>query len=177
MKKLLVLALVLSMATIANAALVIDAPATVNQGESITISLNAGTDVYEQGGFYLGISTTSVGGATIDIGSIIFNYLGNSNNAIVIDDPDTSDSLGLVNPFTVITLADVPTPGQSSPPVTGLLVSSITFTGVSLGMVDLVVLSGADGSQMGAGQIEVVTPEPVTVGLLGLGAMFLRRRK
>jgi hypothetical protein len=177
MKKLLVLALVLSMASMANAALTIGPSASsVNVDEAITISLDAGVDVYDQGGFYLGISNTSIGGATLDILAAVINYTGNASSLTVIDDPDTSAALGLVGAFVLINLSDIPPAGNTSPPVTGLLASGFGLTGATAGMVDLVVLSGADGSEFTRTSVEV-TPEPITIGLLGLGAMFLRRRK
>jgi len=167
MKKLLVLALVLSMASMANAALTLDFSATAAIGD-VTFSISGdGTD--GTGTYYLGV--VSGGGASIGIGSAVVDYTGNQSS-ISWDDTGVAAMLGLVEPAVNIQLTGTPAPGQSNPPLSGMLVHGITLT---ISQNATVQLYDGDGNLKAAQ--DVTTPEPITIGLLGLGAMFLRRRK
>jgi hypothetical protein len=174
MKKLLVVMLVLAMAGMANAAIQLsvngqDAISTTETTGTITIF---GDTEVDQGSFILGILTSSVGTGTLDATSCVVNYVGTGANCLNTDDADTAAMVSIYNPFVVASLTDTLEPMD---PVVGTLVTNIAYTATGPGDVIFVLLSGSDGSLLS--QFTVTTPEPITIGLLGLGGLFLRRRK
>jgi hypothetical protein len=179
MKKVLVTLLVLGLASAANAGLVLgvggaDAPAEIDVSDVVQI---VGVDtVPANAALYVAV----YGDLSIDGGSLV--YSGNLSSydnleayAAAIGYPDGPslladfDSFGLsgIVDLSAATLAD----GSATPaPLTGVLVDGITMTGEG-GRLDLVddALSTIDSV--------TVIPEPMTIALLGLGGLFLRRRK
>jgi len=169
MKKLLVLALVLSMASMANATLTMDLSSTAAIGD-VTLSIS-GDGADGVGTFYLGI--VSGGGASLGIGSAVVDYTGNASGiSFEPVESGVSAMLGLADAMANIQLNGNPPVGQTNPPLSGLLVHGVTVT---ISGNATVQLYDGDGNLKAAQ--DVTTPEPITVGLLGLGAMFLRRRK
>jgi len=169
MKKLLVLALVLSMATMANAALTLNFSATQAVGD-VTFAIE-GDGSEATGTFYLGVVLE--GGAALNIGSAIVDYTGNA--AGISFEPVESGvaaMLGLADAMANVQLTGNPPVGQVNPPLTGVLVHNIILT---ISGPATVKLYNADGAELATQ--DVSTPEPVTLALLGLGALALRRRK
>jgi hypothetical protein len=189
MKKLLVLALVLSMATMASAALQISvngsqAAADITLAPSDTASLGIWTDTTILPGvgetYFVLVANTQVG---------MIDYL--TGNVILAGDGGVSlehsvDAQG----FTAGTGVDV------LPPMNGIgggvilsvfagidagaqIFDGIVFTCVGAGDVtielwatDFVTKTKIDSAVIHQGSV----PEPITMGLLGLGGLFLRRR-
>jgi len=185
MKKLLVVMLVLGMASAANADLWI----TVNGGsDDITLNVDetATVELYADAGetmgdYVLGTSVDSDGTGTLDGDSIVWDYTGNKCN--IDDEMDISDwDTVLVNsPCCLITLGDMQTPPTPPVPIPqGIQCHNIIFTctGVGEGDSDVVLrLLNPDGDTVLSYITITQTPEPMTIALLGLGGLFLRRRK
>jgi hypothetical protein len=53
---------------------------------------------------------------------------------------------------------------------------TVTVVGVAEGETNLILYAGDAETELGSQSI-VVVPEPMTIGLLGLGGLFLRRRR
>jgi len=176
MKKLLVVMLVLSMASMANAALWI----TVNGGtDDITISPSDtvaisiwGDGTSDQSEYMLGIDNANPLAGTFNLDSAVILYTGSD---AYINFTEAEFAL-IYSPGVAIGLNDVPTPGNPKAPLNGELVSTIILhcDGEGLVILDLlnpdwdVVLDSVSITQL---------PEPITLSLLGLGGLFLRRRK
>jgi hypothetical protein len=180
MKKLLVLMMVLAMAGMANAALllsvdgVVDPPDTqieIAPSDEVIIDIwgDGLTDPYA---FLLGIAAGDGSKGSLDISGATVLYPGSEAAIMEFDDQGTADMLGLENPFVYIELTDVAIPPA---PLDGTLVDGIVFHCEALGDVTLVLLDG-DGMVMDTQVIHQI-PEPMTVALLGLGGLLLRRRK
>jgi hypothetical protein len=171
MKKLLVLALVLSMATMANAALTLGTSATqLAPTESAVLSITGdGTDGV--GTFYLGIIVDGPGALSFDNATML--YAGNASG-FAWDVTGVGPMLNLIDPVIEIQFNGTPPVGQENPPLVGLLADGLTMTCGGLGDV-VVQLFDGNGTLMS--EVTIAQPEPITIGLLGLGAMFLRRRK
>jgi hypothetical protein len=178
MKKLLVLVLVLSMASMAQAAITFTFGATeIAVGESTTILISSTTQLLE-GGYYAGVGLASAGDASLNVDAASVLYGGSSVSVFMVDDggDGTAESLGIRNPFVGSILTDPVLPPANPKPVIGDLLGGIGITGLTAGIVTINFIDGGTGETIGSADI-TVTPEPITVGLLGLGALFLRRRK
>lgn len=175
MKKLLVVMLVLSMASMANAALWITVnggtdEVTLNVGDTATLAL-VGDGATGNNTFYAGIDSASAGDGSIDIGSATVLYTGSEASigwAGLTGGEfwNRGDAVGM-------SLTDAAHNPQA--PLSGTLFGSIVFTCASVGDVT-VNLADIDFNIIGSTIIHQV-PEPITIGLLGLGGLFLRRRK
>jgi len=172
MKKVLVLALVLSMASMANAALTLSATDTDLLPSETAILSISGDGQTLPGMFFLGVLVDGPG--SLDIGSATVLYLGSDASLSVMDDPDIAAVLVVNNPFVGVSLMDVPPPGTEQKPLIDLLVDGIVFHCDGPGDV-IVNLFDIDGVLLSS--VTIQQPEPITIGLLGLGALFLRRRK
>jgi hypothetical protein len=180
MKKLLVLALVLSMATMANAGLQFvtsNGVTEVNPSTVVTINL-----VTTQGTTISGFGWDAVQG------------LGEASNGLISSNFGSQMGGNVYNPATGIILggtyaSDVHTPIQYS----GGTVYSFQLHIPSLPFSSIITVNTyADGDNYldayyfasGVGEVDGnftgltlhVIPEPMTMGLLGLGGLFLRRR-
>jgi hypothetical protein len=173
MKKLLVLALVLSMASMANAALTLSFDATdVQVGGAVTISLSGdgGTD---PGEFFLTMNAGAAG--AFDISGAVLDYPG-SAKAIFLDSTYAGD-LGVKGDYIDIQLTDLPVPPNPVAPLNGLLVHGMVLNVGDVGGTINLVLFNTNGEVQATQDITVSDiPEPVTMGLLALGAMFIRRK-
>jgi hypothetical protein len=167
MKRLLVMMLVLSMAVVANAGLLITVDGVVDPADS-TISLTPSDTVIlgiwsdgEGGGggtFYFG----TAGPSSLDASEAVLPLGG---TLMTMDDAVLAESLGVQNPFIVMELGDM----------TGTLVGGLEFH--CEGPDDVIVyLMGVDYTIEDT-QIIHQVPEPMTIALLGIGGLLLRRKK
>jgi hypothetical protein len=170
MKKLLVLALVLSMATMANAALTLSVSSTDLAPSGTAVISISGDGLTDPGMFYVGV----IGAGSLNIETATVLYPA---NATAIFFEDLGGALGTNEPLVHIELNGVPPVGQTNPPLTGLLVNNIIIHGDAAGIITVALFDGG-GTQLDSKEVTVSdVPEPITIGLLGLGAMFLRRKK
>jgi hypothetical protein len=168
MKKLLVLALVLAVAGFANAGLTLTKAV---DGKSLAIT-GAGND-----GVFLGLFLVTVGG-TVDVAMI---YPGTGAENGLVTDADALAFLngamngkgilsGAISQYRVVNFSD------ATDPFTYPNGSLATVTANSVVKVFAFDLDGVDlGTGQGDGAYTLV-PEPMTMLLLGLGGLFLRKK-
>jgi len=169
MKKLVVLALVLSMATMASAALtVVGAPAgDMTVGDTFTLSIYSDGATLANDDVQLSIS----GPGSLDLSAGI-NY---QDGGLTV-----GDGFGWVDDIENGTMwMDFAKQAAGDPPVfpaimTGTALDGLVFTCTGEGDVTLTLFGPANGTY----DTVVITqvPEPITMTLLGLGGLFLRRR-
>jgi hypothetical protein len=176
MKKLLVLALVLSVASMANAAMLLSVNGVVDPPDTSIVVLPSdflnidiwGDGETAPGAFYLGIYVDGPG--TLDISQAVIHYPGSATD---IYWEDLGGMLGTNEPLVHIELNDTPASGPKAP-LTGTLVDQIMFHAEAMGDATLALFDG-DGNLLDTQVIHI--PEPITMVLLGLGGLMLRRRK
>jgi hypothetical protein len=163
MKKLLVLLMVIGMASVTNASLVLNPPTVTPPA---TVDLTAPVTDVQQSVF---IAVT--GDPLLNAGTMV--YTGSLSAITPIDDPDLKAAAeavlgkGAVTKLDFIELFD----GTITPPaVSGTLV---TYS-VTSGTAGWVCMLNGDLTEV-VSCTEVV-PEPITIALLGLGGLMLRRR-
>lgn len=176
MKKLLVLMLVLSVTAIASAAMSpIEFSAENVGGDSWDISITApGYDIVN-----LDIAQMSAGSGTLAPGSVSSNF-------------DVSKGNGSLDAGSIIAISGSASGPLADPPV---FVTDALYTFNWTGSADTVDITLGtaqpwdvapfveyyDGSgtvkEDITGTYAVTVPEPLTIGLLGLGGLFIRRRK
>jgi len=186
MKKALVLMVVLAMAGITNAGIrisvdgVVDPPDTqinITEVPGGTVDIDLWGDGEEpMGTFYLGMS----GPATLDISAPNWVYPGNNVDVWWEDLTDLADYIEtqgylVGGTFANFTMNDLVTPPAVPAPLDGILVNNLPLQCEGLGEVLLVVTNG-EGLVLDT-QIIHQVPEPMTISLLGLGGLLLRRRK
>ena len=163
MKKLLVLTLVLAVASGAHAALtLVDAPTDpINIGQSIAIIVNNSED-----GAYSGwLEITDQAVADYD-GDPVFTTAGNPNGDSSLE---TFTEYPGWYQFTVASF-DAANPIAAGDHV------QVNVAGVSEGSSVLNVYANDGTTLLDSATINVI-PEPMTIALLGLGGLFLRRRR
>jgi hypothetical protein len=184
MKKLLVLALVLSVATIANAGLVISGAPTValNPITNPTATLSIvgdGAGMPTAFDAYLVIQ----GPGTVAGGTLVYTYGLSAYGLYTNDDTYVPWMQGVFSDNTIQQVADITFADTAVPmnAITGNILTDLAFTCTGRGDVTLsLVTMNGDGTAVDTTWSSVVihqTPEPFTMGLLGLGGLFLRRRK
>ena len=161
MKKLLIVMLVLAVASVANATLSITAPATVDLGATATVTVSSDTaaDSYIA---YVDFT----GGVPLSNAQILAAAGPNAKC--------TLSPYGYAGYYEIAAL-------DYTPPSDILAGAHFTFdlisTGADLSTTYTVRLLDEDwATEIGSVGIEVV-PEPMTIALLGLGGLLLRRRK
>jgi len=182
MKNVLIVFTVLAMASAANAALLIsvngvidppDTSITLKPSEHAVIDIR-GADTGETtppGAFYLGVSVGNLGLLSVDNAVVL--YPGNKADIYMENDPGIAAMLEVDNPYVHVELTDVST---NPPPLNGRLADLIDFHCTGQPGDVLLKLFNGDGALMDS-QIIHQIPEPITFALLGLGGLFLRRRK
>lgn len=163
MKKLLVLTLVLGLASGASAALtLVGAPAEpIDIGESISILVNNSEDGAYSG--WLEIAGQAV--ADYD-GDPVFTAAGDPGGA---SEMKPADGYPGWYEFTVASFPPNPTIAAGDH-------IEVNVMGVSEGTAALNLYATDGVTLLDTAQITVI-PEPMTIALLGLGALFLRRRR
>lgn len=173
MKKLVALILVLGLATMANAAMTLSLSNTESLVESDTLDISiSGDGDTPMGVFFLGIDTGGPGSLNVD--NVSWHYIGDTTIVGWSDDSDTAAFLGVDNPFVNLEMGDFPAEGDPDP-LTGLLVHGIIFHCDGVGDVTVSLYDG-EGGFLDSVTIAQI-PEPMTLALLGLGGLFIRRKK
>lgn len=184
MKKVLVTLLVLGLASAANAGLSLSVSGptdAMNVGDTVSLSIVGadpvpGSDapwVFVQG------AAAGINGGTLVYGGSLSAYQDAESVAADLGQDVASmladlAALGFpgLSDLSFATLADGSIPPA---PLTGTLVDGITLTALQLGEATVTLLNG-DFSTADSVAVNVI-PEPMTIALLGLGGLFLRRRK
>jgi len=187
MKKLLVLVLVMTMATMANAALVFQSTATeVTGSQNVTISLVSQTamiqgisidaikDSLASGAAAGGTASSQVyntgyevTGASLNSDGMLVEYMG-ANDTSPIPAPGVNGTL-----FSFV--YHVPTLPSSTYITIGTFADGDNWLDpqYTIAMQGGTFIGGSNFTPV----VLHVTPEPMTIGLLSIGGLFLRRRK
>jgi hypothetical protein len=172
MKNLLVVLTVLSVASIANANLWLSVDGQVNPSDTITLapSNTAVIGVFSDGQSMAteGYILTIEGTGTSDIGGALNYVNSNATGETIIDVSDAQDGTMIYMDMMIISLPISPLP-------IGTVIDQIIFHCEAPGDVTLTLT----GDMSGVFDTQVIhqVPEPMTIGLLGLGALFLRKQK
>ena len=179
MKKVLIVFAVLAMASVANAGLLISVDGRINPPDTEIIlkpSEHAVIDIRGDGltdpySFALGVKAGDTGVVAV-VAETVMLYPGSEAAIFMMDDPGLAGFLGVNNPLVFMEMTDLAVPPAA---LNGLLVDKIDFHCVAEGDVTL-MLFDLDGNLLDIQVIHQI-PEPITFALLGLGGLFLRRRK
>lgn len=184
MKKLVALMLVFAVSSVASAALTLDVPATtMNFGATQAIGLSGDSGTPSPVALYLLVQgPASIAGGTIKYtgglsalsdAEAIARELGETVPGMLAMVADLAAKPGLSD-IMAITLADALIPPAA---LQGVLVSDITLTaGAEQGIAKLTLTSDDFAKTYASVDVNVV-PEPITIALLGLGGLLLRRRR
>jgi hypothetical protein len=170
MKKLLIMLAVLAMATVANAALVLD-PVEATKATGLNIQTDPIDVADPQQALFLAVGG---GGGAIDAGTVV--YPGGLTAIIdLTTDPDLAPAVESIigEPATRIDMIELFDNTGEPPALVGVAVS-YAVTDEPPGATPVYLLNGDTLEIMNSANI---VPEPVTIALLGLGGLFLRRRK
>lgn len=172
MKKLITMLAVLAMATVANATIVLD-PVEVDEGMSLNVQTDPIDAADAQQALWLAVGG---GGGALDAGTMV--YPGPDLNVITDFtglDQDITDLVDLMigEASTRIDLLEVFSSSSAPPDVVGVLATY----GVTQAADIATTVYLLNGETMEIMDTATIVPEPITIALLGLGGLFLRRRK
>jgi hypothetical protein len=180
MKKLLVLLMVLGLATSAQAALTLSLSATeVDIGDTVTASVSS--DLSGTPGIWPGVGDfilsedtyywSTMDAAAFSGGWTYHTTAGTSGGTVSVGD------LGFANPYPGYSnVYRLNAAGSSVLPEAGVQFM-IDIIGVQEGTIYIALQDDTTWAEMAPTLTLVVVPEPMTIALLGLGGLFLRRRK
>jgi hypothetical protein len=191
MKKLLAVLMVLSMAAIANAALVINVNgktggASIDPNETATISIVA-TEEQSPSDLYLFVMDGSLG--TVSGGSVVWPDFSSTAGEITLHQGAGDQYVNTVHQCGWLYATQtyyINLIGNTSPPLVmnGTVVNGITYHAEIAGDSTIILGNGNivdDGQAVLMPILDTVVihqvPEPMTIGLLGLGGLLLRPRK
>jgi hypothetical protein len=171
MKHLMIMLAVLAMATVANAGLVLD-PVEVDLGDSLNIQTDPIDVADVQQAVFLVVGG---GGGVLDAGTMV--YPGPDLNVITDYtglDPDITEIIdGVIGEAsTRMDLVEIFSSSGEPPDVLGVLATYVVTQAAAVA-TPVYILNGDTAEIMSSATI---VPEPVTIALLGLGGLFLRRR-
>ena len=162
---------VLAMATAANADLVLD-PVEADMATGLNIQTDPIDVAAPQQAIFLAVGG---GGGAIDAGTAL--YTGDLSAIWDLSaDPDLAPAVeGIIGEApTRIDMIELFSSAGEPPPLVGVVVSyAVTAEPAGVG-TPVYMLNGDTLEIMGTATI---VPEPITIALLGLGGLFLRRRK
>jgi hypothetical protein len=171
MKKLITMLAVLAMATVANAGLVLDpAEASIASGLNIQTDPIDAADV--QQAVFLAVGG---GGGALDAGTVVYGGSLSAISDLTGADPDLDAAVEAIlgEAATRIDLIELFDGTATPPDVIGIVVS-YGVTAEPGGTTPVALLNSETLEIMSSATI---VPEPITIALLGLGGLFLRRRK
>ena len=179
MKKYLTLLLILAMSSVVSAGtvLVSGLPASVNTSDGpAVLSFDAVSNgQFDNSSLYIYATT----GGTLDIAGAA-NII--NPGELYDDDPDNhtflADYVDTTNVSHPVIWADIAIPHLPEE-IFGDIATGfgLTIPQGFVGLIDVSILSETSGIVEGMVSVEAVIPEPITFALLGLGGLFLRRRK
>ena len=173
MKHLMIMLAVLAMATVANATIVLDPP-EVDEGMSLNVQTDPIDAADVQQALFLAVGG---GGGALDAGTMLYEGVG---LAAITDftglDPDITAMVdaSIGEASTRIDLIEIFSGSATPADVVGVLATYVVTQAATDGETPVYLLHGETLEVMSSATI---VPEPVTIALLGLGGLFLRRRK
>jgi hypothetical protein len=178
MKKLLVLSIVLALTSLANAGYVdITGPDQLVVGGDVgvydVIAVDDGVEATQ--GLYVYFKGPA-GAASLDISGVTNEVVSGEVYDATIEELQ-SFGIDTTDVQTPLIWADAVIPSFPATVWTGDMLKGFAFTGLTAGTtIEIVVYGDMDGAVLASKTVEVI-PEPMTIALLGLGGLFLRRRK
>jgi hypothetical protein len=173
MRKLLILTVVLGMASYASATLVFTDTSDVSGDATLSLTISAADSTEYP--WYLVVADNAVG--TIGPGT---EGIGNLTDDKTTYYPTYYMNVALVaaglNPANVSSAYGV-IADSGGGALSGIGISDIAFGFLGTGTIDLYTSPTGDTGTWGIESTINVVPEPMTMALLGLGGLFLRRRK
>jgi hypothetical protein len=173
MKKICLALLALAVTAVVNADIwmeVSDPYIDLSETTNISIWGDGQTPINQP--FIMGFIYTD--GASLNIDDAVIVYPGESTEVYMYNDPEIAEILGLANTSIIqVDFIDLYEPYE---PLQGLLIDGIVFNPEDWGVSVVGLFDGNNGELLDTQTIYHI-PEPMTIVLLGLGGLLLRRKK